>query len=790
MSSQVHSHEHGDHHHHHGAEPSGSAEAPHDFVAANKSHHNEAGHSHGHASSALNQWLGKRIAEAIMDAVDFDEDTTTVLDFACGAGLVAQNLAPFASRIVGVDLSERMVEQFNLAVANQGIDPSEMMAVQKDVLLDEDAELDGELFDVVVCAQAYHHIPDIDATTLALSRRVKPGGHLVVVDLDSTSGFAELKARTPKAMADKISKVVAHKSGFTEQELQACFEKSDRLETMLSEMQAIKGVGNWADGMVGGAERPDVEIRHLIVVGFITSNPYNVPPSKVIILEGGGTRSLTFQDYCDAMANTAAGVAASFPELAPGDVVGVLSTNTLEMTSLILGLSGAGLVPAMVPPAATPPELAHSFKLVAPDGPKVIFVHPALIAGAKEGIALAGFARMPKLVSMLPGTPGLPSVQGRLNPRPLTNLSKPARDTLAMIFYSSGTTGPFKGVQLSHRNLIANAKQIVATSPETFRPESTMLSFLPLYHSYGLISTILGAPLSGTLNVHLEKFEPELFLSSIQKHKVTNISIVPPVALLMAKHPMVDNYDLSSLQSLGISAAPTKKELMDLLRKRLNVKVVQGYGMTEASPGTHQLVPSLEFEGEGSVGQLFPDMECRIVNAEGKDVGNDEEGEIVLRGPNIMLGYINNPAATADAIRDGWLHTGDVGVRRSDKGFYWIVDRLKELIKVRGFQVAPAELEGILLSLPMVQDCAVTAFYDDDKATEFPRAFVVVASDKDRTPAMAAEIRALVDSRVAHYKWLVGGVHFLDAIPKNGSGKILRRLLPKTVESTKATAKL
>ncbi|KAK4696077.1 hypothetical protein P7C70_g8435, partial [Phenoliferia sp. Uapishka_3] len=304
--------------HDHSSHESNSAELD-SFEAANKHHHNEAGHSHSHANSTLNVWLAGtsqnhtpergnargltrlptagRIAEAVLDEYDFDEDSTTLLDFACGSyvplssphsapanssfptdpsGLISQALSPHCARIIGVDISPKRVEEYSLAASNQGIDKEEMMAVQKDRLVDEDAELGGEKFDVVLCAQAYHHILDIDATTMALSRRVKPGGVLIVVDLDNTSGFAEMRNRAPKKVAEEVEKVVAHKSGFSPEELKKCFEKTGRFEsvtvdvalsTMLSEMAAKKGKDNWAEGMVDGKERPDVEVRHLIVVG-------------------------------------------------------------------------------------------------------------------------------------------------------------------------------------------------------------------------------------------------------------------------------------------------------------------------------------------------------------------------------------------------------------------------------------------------------------------------------------------------------------------------------------------
>ncbi|KAM0756337.1 acetyl-CoA synthetase-like protein [Meredithblackwellia eburnea MCA 4105] len=543
-------------------------------------------------------------------------------------------------------------------------------------------------------------------------------------------------------------------------------------------------------------------IPELTIAQFITSNPYKVDPNKVIIIDGNGTRRLTHADYCNDIKAAASGLRNLFSTLERGDIVAIVSTNTLDMPSLAIGVTGAGCVPAMINPAATPPELVHSFNLVEPLGPKVMFVHPNLIDGVRKAIKLANYKRTPIIVSMLPSRATqytLADVQasGRKSPRPLAALIKPAKYTLGMVFYSSGTTGAFKGVMLSHRNLVSNGMQIVKANPDQFGPNQVHVSFLALYHSYGLAAVMSTPPLTGTTVVHLEKYDFKKYLQAIQDHKGTRLNIVPPVALSLAKDPLVEKYDLSSLQNLSIGAAPTKLELVNLLRKKLGVKITQTYGLTETSPGSHTLGGEFEHHN-GSVGRLIPDMECRLIDDEGNDVGPNEEGQasslfisslvILLRGPNIMMGYIRNPEATASTIQDGWLHTGDIG-RRTPEGFYWIVDRLKELIKVRGFQVAPAELEGILLSHPKIRDCAVKGVYDGDKATEFPRAFLVV-DPQFRNQATADEVRNWVDGQVTYYKKLNGGIFFLDEIPKNASGKILRRLLPKDPAPPLPSAKL
>jgi len=246
---------------------------------------------------------------------------------------------------------------------------------------------------------------------------------------------------------------------------------------------------------------------------------------------------------------------------------------------------------------------------------------------------------------------------------------------------------------------------------------------------------------------------------------------VPPVVLALAKHPLVDRHDLSSLELVISGAAPLGPDLTRACAARLNCAVAQGYGMTEASPVTH--FSRSTGTPPGASGELVAGTEGRIVAPEtGQDVAPGDEGELWVRGPQVMTGYLNNPDATARTITpDGWLRTGDLG-RVDDAGNLWIVDRVKELIKVKGFQVAPAELEGLLLAHPAIADCAVIG-RPDDEAGEVPVAFVVRRADTELT---GAEVQAHIAPQVAHYKALQA-VHFIEAVPKSPSGKILRRVL-------------
>lgn len=452
----------------------------------------------------------------------------------------------------------------------------------------------------------------------------------------------------------------------------------------------------------------------LTLAEFVCSNPFRVPIQRVIIAEGEGDRRITFGEFVDEIKAVSSGIQHVLPARPAvsslPSIIAVVSSNTLEYAGLVLGIIGSGNIPALVNPTSTIPEICHAFKLVAPEGLAAVFVSDECRESVLDGIKLCKYQIAPKLFSL--DTAPLKTYK----PLPLAKLTGPADKTLAALYYSSGTTGLVihlspctfggtiltrfaqpKGTMLSHRNIIANILQISAATEQFRDPLTKMISFLPMYHICqsisslsaanpdikidGSIMAMLVAPITGTFVVHLAKFDLPLFLSSIQKHRVTNAPIVPPVAVALAKHPLIESYNLSSLKVITIAAAPTKIDLVRQLRKRLNVQVVQGYGMTEASPGTHALEPKDELR-DGSVGRLYPDMECKLVDDDGKMVGVDEEGEICLRGPNIFMGYIRNATATATTLLNGWLHTGDVG-RVTKDGYYWIVDRKKELIKVR-----------------------------------------------------------------------------------------------------------
>lgn len=284
----------------------------------------------------------------------------------------------------------------------------------------------------------------------------------------------------------------------------------------------------------------------------------------------------------------------------------------------------------------------------------------------------------------------------------------------------------------------------------------------------------------------MSKFDIERWCAHVQNYRATFSYVVPPVVLLLGKHPVVDKYDLSSLRMMNSGAAPLTQELVESVYARIKVGIKQGYGLSETSPTTHSQQWEEWREHIGSVGKIMPNMEAKYMSmpedgSEAKEVAVGEVGELYLRGPNIFLGYHQNPAATKECLsEDGWFRTGDVGYQDAMGNFY-ITDRVKELIKYKGFQVPPAELEGRLVENDAIDDVAVVGVESEAHGSEVPLA-CVVRSAKSKASGVSAEDEAAnivrwMDSKVAPHKRLRGGVRFVDSIPKNPSGKILRRVL-------------
>jgi acyl-CoA synthetase (AMP-forming)/AMP-acid ligase II len=402
---------------------------------------------------------------------------------------------------------------------------------------------------------------------------------------------------------------------------------------------------------------------------------------------------------------------------------------------------------------------------------------------AKEAAAAVGLADTDLVVLDGEGqeTTGHPNAAELMaGGAPAPEVSFAPSSHLAALPYSSGTTGNPKGVMLTHRNLVANVAQI--------RPlhgmvaDDVVLAVLPFFHIYGMTVLLNAALHTRARLVVMPSFDLGEFLGNIANHKCTIAFIAPPVAVALAKHPLVDEYDLSSLKVVMSGAAPLDADLGHAVAERLGCRVVQGYGMSELSPVSH-ITP---FDGGAanmgtvaplsSVGWTVSNAASKLIDPETGDEidppaeGLSRTGELWFKGPNVMAGYLGNEEATRETIDDeGWLHTGDLA-QVDACGCVYIVDRLKELIKYKGYQVPPAELEALLLSHPAIADAAVVGV-NDDEGEEVPKAFVVKQSGAELT---ADEVMEFVAGQVAPYK-KVRQVEFIDAIPKSASGKILRK---------------
>ncbi|TQJ53842.1 4-coumarate--CoA ligase family protein [Streptomyces sp. NBC_00080] len=465
-------------------------------------------------------------------------------------------------------------------------------------------------------------------------------------------------------------------------------------------------------------------------------------------------------------------VAAALAEagLRKGDVLALHSPNTVAFPLAFYGATRAGATVTTVHPLATAEEFA---KQLDDSAARWIVTVSPLLQTARRAAELAGGVEEIFVCDTAAGHRSLVDMLASAAPEPQVDID-PVEDVAALP-YSSGTTGVPKGVMLTHRQIATNLAQLRPAM--SVGPGDRILAVLPFFHIYGL-TALMNAPLrEGATVVVLPRFDLETFLAAIQNHRITGLYVAPPIVLALAKHPAVTRYDLSSLRYVVSAAAPLDAALAAACAERLDLPPVgQAYGMTELSPGTH-VVPldAMRDAPAGTVGKLIAGTEMRIVSLDdpGKDLDVGEAGEILIRGPQIMKGYLGRPDATADMIDgDGWLHTGDVGRVDAD-GWLFVVDRVKELIKYKGFQVAPAELEALLLTHPGIADAAVIGVYNDD-GNEVPHAYVV---RQPTSPGLAeGEIAMYVAERVAPYK-RVRAVTFIDAVPRAASGKILRRQL-------------
>ncbi|MBV8957212.1 MAG: 4-coumarate--CoA ligase family protein [Actinobacteria bacterium] len=480
---------------------------------------------------------------------------------------------------------------------------------------------------------------------------------------------------------------------------------------------------------------------------------------KAAFIDGASGRIVTYAEFEDLVRRQAGGWLEA--GLGKGDVVAIMAPNCPEYGVLFHAVALAGGVVTTINPTYTSGEVHH--QLVDSKATRLVTV-PMFLETAAAAVADTGVKEV-YVIGEADGYPSLSSIDGP----PLAEQVPVDLDDVVALPYSSGTTGLSKGVMLTHRNLVSNIEQSLGAI--TISDDDAFVAVLPFFHIYGMQVLMNMGLRAGATIVTMPRFDLEQFLSLHQQHQLTRAFVAPPMVVALAKHPIVDNYDLSALKLIFSGAAPLSAELAEECGRRLDCEVVQGYGMTEVSPVTH--ATPMGMYKPGSVGVTVPNTETRIVDpGSGKDLDVDEDGEVWVKGPQVMKGYLNNEKATKATIDDdGWLHTGDIGHIDAD-GHLYVVDRLKELIKYKGFQVPPAELEALLLTHPQVADAAVIGL-PDDEAGEIPAAYIVL---KDGADVSAADIQSFVAERAASYKQ-VRQVTFMDAIPKSASGKILRRVL-------------
>ncbi|MCS5713428.1 AMP-binding protein [Herbiconiux sp. CPCC 205716] len=529
---------------------------------------------------------------------------------------------------------------------------------------------------------------------------------------------------------------------------------------------------------------PDVDIPELSVYDALFSGIAEADLDRVALVDGPSGDETSYRALIAQIDALAGSLAAR--GLAVGDRVGILCPNVPAFATVFHGVLRAGGTATTINSLYTADEIENQLRGA---GASWLFTVSPLYDQAAEAAGRVGIDADHLVV--IDGAAGHPSLRDLLFERAAPpEVSFDPATHLAVLPYSSGTTGRPKGVMLTHRNLVANIHQCRDVIP--LQRDDRALAVLPFFHIYGMSVLLDYALLQRAALVTMPKFELAEFLRTVSEQRCTWVFIAPPIAVALAKHPLVDDYDLSGVEVIFSGAAPLDRELAKAVATRIGCEVRQGYGMTETSPVTH----AIPIKGDidlSSIGLAIPNTECRLVDPEsGADIevpstGTSAPGELLIRGPQVMSGYLDDEEATARTIEpDGWLHTGDIATVTAE-GVYAIVDRLKELIKYKGYQVAPAVLEAVLLSHPDVVDAAVVGVPDDD-AQEVPKAFVVrrAGAGADGSPSDASSeldeeaVIAWVAERVAPHE-KVRLVEFIDAIPKSTSGKILRKDLRSRV---------
>jgi long-chain acyl-CoA synthetase len=499
---------------------------------------------------------------------------------------------------------------------------------------------------------------------------------------------------------------------------------------------------------------------------------------KTALVDTSCGRRLTYAEYGDAVESLAHGLVSA--GVKPGEIIAIFLPNSWEFCIAYHAITVAGAVPTLLNPTYREREVRYQMEnsgavMLITDGPNI------------EGVNLVGLPNLRRVYATRQPGAGAEDFASLLRPVTAAILEpgKPSSETLAALPYSSGTTGLPKGVMLSHYNLVANVYQFMGPNSVRMGADDCVLCFLPLYHIYGL-NVVLNPVLTlGATLVLMPRFHVQQLFSLLAQEGVTTMPMVPPAMIALCQAAESGQFPRNhKLEWVKCGAAPLPPELPRRFSGLTGIPVCQGYGMTEASPLTHVGYLDAELYRPDSIGHPVAQTECRVVAQDDLDPSAGDEieaptgepGELVMRGPQFMLGYWKEPQATAAVLRDGWFWSGDV-VTRDREGFFRVVDRRKEMIKYKGFPVAPAEVEAVVLEHPAVRECGVVG-RADAAAGEIPIAFVALRDGFVAGKKLEEELCAFVADRLTHYKQ-PREVRFVDTVPKTASGKILRRELRK-----------
>lgn len=515
--------------------------------------------------------------------------------------------------------------------------------------------------------------------------------------------------------------------------------------------------------MIFRSKHADLDIPNSDLCSVVLTRAQELA-DKPALVDGPTGRTLSYSQLSQQIQHFAAGL--DQRGFKKGDVFATFIPNVPEYAVVFLGVAAVGGINTTVNSLYSTSDLVHQFT---DSGARFLLTIPEFLDRALPAAKEVGIEEV-FVLGDATGLEGVSSFSDLLdNDGDAPSVEIDPKNDLVALPYSSGTTGLSKGVMLTHENLISN--MIISGQPNPVDDSDRMIGVLPFFHIYGMVLILNLAIYRGVTLVTMPRFDLEQFLQIVQDYQITCLNLVPPIVLALAKHPSVENYDVSSVRVIGCGAAPLGEELEQACSARLGCQIYQGYGLTEVAGASH-VNPAAESAGKtGAVGPVLPNTLSKIIDTEtGAELGVNERGEVLIYGPHVMAGYLNNEEATANTIdSEGWFHSGDIGYVDED-GFFYIVDRVKELIKYKGYQVAPAELEALLLSHESIADAAVIPS-PNEEAGEIPKAFVVLKDELS-----PEEIMQWVAERVAPHK-KIRLLDIVTEIPKAASGKILRRVL-------------